>query len=621
MSDIRPLPPRPSLEFERKEAKALLRRLRAGDPDSLARAYERHPAMDASAPERPRLADAQLVIAREYGFTSWPRLVRYFGDVARQQPGIRQLHHRRDWYEQSVDSVLRGHASRTTRAGRLLAAYAPRFFGLRLNDVFNIVPTEDEARLVVARQYAFPNWDLLLETVAAELARRRKGWDIDPFQYAKRAVEAADLDELKRVVDAHPDLLRPTQYDNAKGRDLLVVALHYEREDGGTTLAPIVEWLQAQGVDLQVELNRQLCGHLHMTTEKVQWLLDRGADPNWIAPNGICVLEHALIRYWNGEAVDLLAAHVKPRRALWIAAGLGDVDSVRRCLDGHGRPTPAARRLRPDFDAVGPSPASAHPDPEDEEILMEAFLVALLNGRLNVLEYMATHGTPVNNTFWEMPALHMAVGNAMVPIVECLLRCGADPNLRGRHPAQTAREIARWRFEQDPANVACRRVVELLGMDPDAVLAERDAQPAPSPNIHPKFHEVLELAGDDAFRRQQDQIGPENLLFGLLRSGGLPASFFKESSGRDLERFNAEAKDRLLPIDDRLERPKLALDPGAVEIVEGAVLTARQRRRDLLLAAHLLYAMLKAEPSPAVQLLTRYGASASALIEELERAI
>lgn len=80
---LRPLPPRPSLEYERKEAKALLRRLRAGDPEAQARA--RHPGFSASDPPSPRLADAQLVIAREYGFASWPRLVRWFGDVERQQ--------------------------------------------------------------------------------------------------------------------------------------------------------------------------------------------------------------------------------------------------------------------------------------------------------------------------------------------------------------------------------------------------------------------------------------------------------------------------------------------------------------------------------------------------------
>ena len=38
MSTVRPLPPRPNLEFEHKEAKALLRQLRAGDPEAIARA-------------------------------------------------------------------------------------------------------------------------------------------------------------------------------------------------------------------------------------------------------------------------------------------------------------------------------------------------------------------------------------------------------------------------------------------------------------------------------------------------------------------------------------------------------------------------------------------------------
>src|SRR5437763_8784130 len=45
---LRALPARPSLEFERKEAKALLRRLRAGDPDAVARARVRHPRFDAA---------------------------------------------------------------------------------------------------------------------------------------------------------------------------------------------------------------------------------------------------------------------------------------------------------------------------------------------------------------------------------------------------------------------------------------------------------------------------------------------------------------------------------------------------------------------------------------------
>jgi hypothetical protein len=45
MSAFRPLPPKPSLEFEHKEAKALLRQLRARDADAVARARARPPAI------------------------------------------------------------------------------------------------------------------------------------------------------------------------------------------------------------------------------------------------------------------------------------------------------------------------------------------------------------------------------------------------------------------------------------------------------------------------------------------------------------------------------------------------------------------------------------------------
>jgi ankyrin repeat protein len=75
----RPIPPRPSLEFDRKQAKALLDAVRAGDPAALARFRTHHPRFhDAGsragrALEGAALHDAQLVVAREYGYASWPR--------------------------------------------------------------------------------------------------------------------------------------------------------------------------------------------------------------------------------------------------------------------------------------------------------------------------------------------------------------------------------------------------------------------------------------------------------------------------------------------------------------------------------------------------------------------
>jgi ankyrin repeat protein len=70
----RVLPDRPSLQQLRKQAKDLLRDAHAGDASALARiAATTHPEYGA----RIRLADAQLALAREYGFPSWPQLARH----------------------------------------------------------------------------------------------------------------------------------------------------------------------------------------------------------------------------------------------------------------------------------------------------------------------------------------------------------------------------------------------------------------------------------------------------------------------------------------------------------------------------------------------------------------
>ena len=209
-------------------------------------------------------------------------------------------------------------------------------------------------------------------------------------------------------------------------------------------MKPIMDWLTAQGFDRQRELNVRLCGHIRMTTEEVRALLDQGADPDWVAPNGSTVLEHAIVRYWNGEAVDLLAAHATPRKALWIAAGLGDVDGVSRFLDAHGKPTAAVRKSRPDFDAIGyGGMLPPLPDPDDEELLMEAFFIAILNGRAAVLEYMVSRGFNVNSLVWTTPIINIVVGNAMAPMVECLIRCGANLDLRGWRPRPARRASTR----------------------------------------------------------------------------------------------------------------------------------------------------------------------------------
>jgi ankyrin repeat protein len=74
-----PLPSHPSLENLKKQAKTLQKKWRAGDPAALQRIRAAHPQYtQLSAAQlgamKPRLADCQLVLAREAGFGSWAQL-------------------------------------------------------------------------------------------------------------------------------------------------------------------------------------------------------------------------------------------------------------------------------------------------------------------------------------------------------------------------------------------------------------------------------------------------------------------------------------------------------------------------------------------------------------------
>src|SRR5437867_1026182 len=103
-----PLPPRPSLEQYKMRAKGLVKACKAADPDAI-RAwtaswldalhvkdgieeivqFARARLSPSSEPSRPcRLADAQFVIARVHGFTSWPKLAAHLESLARAKSAV-----------------------------------------------------------------------------------------------------------------------------------------------------------------------------------------------------------------------------------------------------------------------------------------------------------------------------------------------------------------------------------------------------------------------------------------------------------------------------------------------------------------------------------------------------
>jgi ankyrin repeat protein len=79
---IQQLPRNPSLENLRKQAKSLVKSVLSNNPAALARLREFHPHPD-EATASFSLSDAQLVVARSYGFPSWPKLKHYLEVVTR----------------------------------------------------------------------------------------------------------------------------------------------------------------------------------------------------------------------------------------------------------------------------------------------------------------------------------------------------------------------------------------------------------------------------------------------------------------------------------------------------------------------------------------------------------
>lgn len=65
----------------------------------------------------------------------------------------------------------------------------------------------------------------------------------------------------------------------------------------------------------------------------------------------------------------------------------------------------------------------------------------ILNHRLAVTDSLCARGFDVNLMIWELPLVSVAAMNGWNEIVALLVRAGADLDIRGWRPNQSAREI------------------------------------------------------------------------------------------------------------------------------------------------------------------------------------
>jgi hypothetical protein len=605
---LRPLPPRPSLEFERKRAKKLLREMRLADPSA-------------------KLSDAQFAAARDYGFPSWPRLVEYFTTLDRHEKSSPPP----SWYpleefEQQADRLLTQQEKGRAEAAAQLAMFVPRFYGKHVADVIGAPTTIDDARLVIARTNRLPSWDVLAEWVSAAADEYTGGWNRceTPIMQALSAIRAHDLVALGRVIDKHPELI--TAGDRlTRGRgSAMNDAIIHEARTRTVEARNVVDFLVSRGADLRGTLNRMvhtIIGYGHAGPgvkhqELLEFLIARGADPAWVPENGFTVLEHMLARHRSHEEIEFVLRYVTPPKAFWIAAGLGDVQGLKRYFDATGKLVAAARKHRPDFTALGPFSLPCLPDAGDIDIMAEAFYVALINDRLESLDVLLERGFPVDYSFWGSTAFSYALNSRNVKLVEYLIRRGAHADIDGA----SAEEIDQWLYEHDPTDARARRIYELCGgRNADAVLQSYEAARLTTPPpFAPQLRRVLDFARDDAASLGQVEVRDENLFVGLFRDEkALPVGFLG-ASGVDVGRFRKSIEHRLARGESH-SADHLPFGAEAQATLDLAIARRMQKHWRTLNTPDLMFAVVRYDTGPVADLLLGAGAQLAKLREELAK--
>lgn len=311
------LPQNPDLEFDKNQAKALLKAYRTDDSVAVERVRAFHPRLQ-NVPEKSipphefKLSDAQLVIAREYGFSSWPQLKHQIETV---RAGLTEA------FSQFARAVQYGDTPRV----RELLETTPAL-RRRINDP---AIGFDSPALVIAAGCSRELVDVLLE-YGADVNAKSAWWagafgalhgtDSEMVRYliergAKVDVHAAAeqgmMDVLRRLVEADPTLV------HAKGPDGQR-PLHFARSK------ETVDYLLEQGADI----NARDVDH-------------RGSAAQWMV----------------GEHLDLCRYLLEcgAEADIFMAAALGDADLVRALLDAD--PDVVNRRIgQGDYSPVPPAP-------------------------------------------------------------------------------------------------------------------------------------------------------------------------------------------------------------------------------------------------------------------------
>jgi len=461
-----------NLEQQKKQARELLRELRAGNDAALARLRRQHLRWarvdDAGVRQDVALHDAQFVIAREQGFSSWTKLKTYAAPSA-------DVRHTRifvadaQWIADRVHGLLRTRHSAGPAALEQIRTWHPRFDGCSDAEILAAPFAEADAQIVYAKEHGFDTWDELVQRVNL-LASTSKLEETEPFLAAFRALEARDVAKLSSLLRRHPRLATER---GTNGNTLLNLAVSLEARADVKVGTAFVDTLLTAGADVN-DANDRGWTSLHQAAYSNQpviatALIKRGAEFDSDAHgSGGTPLIVAL--FWgHREVADELCGYSVAPGNLRAAAGLGNGDLLENCFRGETRLTSEAFAARGFY-----RPHSGFPDwrpsSDPQEVLDEALVWACKAGRTEVLPRLIRggarmdadpyRGTPlvwaafrnrVETAAWlidhgatidlkgtfggpthgqGVTALHMASQSGHLSMVQMLIERGADPKIK-----------------------------------------------------------------------------------------------------------------------------------------------------------------------------------------------
>jgi ankyrin repeat protein len=380
---IEPLPPKPNLDKQRKLAKTLALDYWRGDAQAVARVQALHPKPPTA--DKFTLADAQLVIARGYGFASWAKLkhkidsltrpaVELFGDAVREGD------------VEGVRALLAAHPDIRARINEPLFDFKQPAIQLAMGNLAMLdLLIAHGADINVKSAWEMGGFGILENATPEQMpALLERGAKIDVWSAAKFDM----ADRLRAFLAADPSLV------NAKGGD------------GKRPL------------------------HYAASVEIVELLLEHGAEIDALDDDHGSTAAQYLVSEQPEVARFLLARGA--RSDLLLAAALGDLDLVRRHLDEDANSI--RMRVSQDwFPMVDTAKNGGHIYQWTLGFHVSAFDVARKRGHQAVLDLLVERTPPLDR-------LLDALWNGDLAAADAIL--ASSPGLVEQAPANATRLVA-----------------------------------------------------------------------------------------------------------------------------------------------------------------------------------